>query len=260
MGKIGAFGDCTGTLVDKQWVLTARHCFELGEPGSQVRFGQGDSTQTYDVTGWSFPAAGDLALARLAQPVENITPIPLSNDLPAVGDTGQSYGWSLNGKLARHSNILPSTSVRVEQIAEGGITGGSTSVHVNTDSKAGFQGGDSGGPLFINGQLAEVLTATLSTKNMYRPSPGALYSPLLEEREWIDQTMAAGDNAELISDSKEQAVDPNMPSMDEIPTQQAAIYTKPLLLISIPLLLALAVISRERRRATQAAAAKSTLK
>ncbi|MFP7364834.1 trypsin-like serine protease [Corynebacterium callunae] len=105
------------------------------------------------MAGWTFPDSGDLALVRPSKPVENITPAPLATTLPTAGDEDESYGWSANGSLARYSKILPSAQVKVVEVAEGGVAGGETSVHVSTGTKAGFQGGDSGGLLFVNKQL-----------------------------------------------------------------------------------------------------------
>lgn len=87
---------------------------------------------------------------------------------------------------------------------------------------------------------------------MYRPSPDALYSPLMEQRKWIDNTVAAGASAKLMTSSSDPSANPDGPMMESIPTQQAAIYSKPLVFITVQLLLILAIFSRILKRRAQA--------
>lgn len=235
IGKVGSFGNCTGTLISDQWVVTARHCLQSTDnQGSQVRLGG----KVYNVDAWAVSPVSDVGLLRLEEKVTDIHPADIADRTPQEGEKGNFYGWSNLSRMAR-KNQLPVSEMKVEEVI-GQIGGGSegaaqfdekaidfkaeipsgeneefpaesaaapmlmggTLMATKSVSGAGVQAGDSGGPFFVEGRLAGVMTAGTDVGNPDLPSQGAAITALSDSKDWIQGIVSGRDAKSIVTQSE----------------------------------------------------------
>lgn len=83
---------CTGTVIDPNWIITARHCFDGGNRTGSVQVGTSHSDPiAYDQV-IDNPGVEDISMVHVSQAL-SATPVPLwiGGDAPA-GTTATAFG------------------------------------------------------------------------------------------------------------------------------------------------------------------------
>ncbi|MGW5929757.1 trypsin-like serine protease [Streptomyces anulatus] len=191
---------CTGSLVDAQWILTASSCFAAaGQPAfplpagapalkTTATIGRTDLTGTggkvVEVTELVSRTDRDLVMAKLAQPVTDIAPLPLADSAPVAGESLRALGY---GRTA--------TSWVPDRLHAGTVAvtaSDATTVAVTRDGGAICKG-DAGGPA-LREQDGKVLLAAVHSASWQagcfgseETRPGAVETRTDDIVDWVTQ-------------------------------------------------------------------------
>lgn len=148
VGLVGALDtpirNCSGTLVDPSWIVTARHCsslrgFYTGTDASNFEYHPVTDRVYYPDT------SADMIMLRLREPIHDLPVVKLARALPRVGEECTAVGFGNNDAAKR--GIKRSGKLRVLSADRSSIVAG---------GGLSLEGGDSGGPLLCCGKVVGV--------------------------------------------------------------------------------------------------------
>jgi secreted trypsin-like serine protease len=163
---------CSASLVSTRWIITAGHCFhdvDRNRVSGTVPYPTMATIGRTTVSGtgghdiavvWVQQSPStDIALAELAQPVTDVTPVGLSTRKPTIGEVLRITGWGATDS----TNPVPSDQLMTGQVKVSSVT--STTVGVvgykpkPTTSACLY---DSGAPYFVERDRRQFLAGVES--------------------------------------------------------------------------------------------------
>jgi hypothetical protein len=185
---------CSGTLVTREWVVTARHCLRI-EPAEVWIGGEPDSVDRRPVVTKLGHPTLDVGLVRIAErdqddseavvPIDTASPgeLTLAND--EVAEIA-GYGVTESGDL-RELRFLAERVVATDE----------TTITVGGFGLTGACNGDSGGPLLVRAPDGKLVVAGVLTGGSASCRDEDTYVRLDTVRSWIDETIGVHTNPYL---------------------------------------------------------------